>query len=237
MNFPRFPDRRSAGRDLAKHLSKFTGDSDIVVLALPRGGVPVAYEVAQALRAPLDVIVVRKLGFPGREELAIGAIASGGTLVIDPDLVAGVSQAELDAVATREVAELTRRERTYRDGRPPIEVNGKLAIVVDDGLATGASMRAAISALRERGVRRIVVAVPLASRQAVASLEREADSVVAVFVPEVLYAVGVHYKDFSQTTDKEVRDLLAQSVGRRERSWPNERRIERERLGNRRAAT
>lgn len=204
----RFADRRSAGRALATRLSAYAGRSDVVVLALPRGGVPVAYEIARSLKAPLDILVVRKLGYPGHEELAIGAIATGGTIVIDPSFVAGLSREQLDDVTNRERAELVRRERTYRNGRPPIDVKGKTVIVVDDGLATGASMHAAVRALHELEADRIVVAVPVASRQAVQSLQTEADAVVAASVPEGFFAVGAHYDDFSQTSDKEVRDLL-----------------------------
>ncbi len=204
----RFANRRTAGRFLADRLADYSGKPDVVVLALPRGGVPVGYEIAHQLRAPLDVLVVRKLGYPGHKELAIGAIASGGTIVIDPTFVAGISPEELDAVTSREIAELQRRDLTYRNGRPPIDVESKTVIVVDDGLATGASMRAAVRACRALHVGHIVVAVPVASRQAVASLWREADQVVAAVVPEIFYAVGAHYDDFSQTTDREVSRLL-----------------------------
>lgn len=208
VDFHRFVDRRTAGRILAGRLLGYAGNPNVVVLALPRGGVPVAYEVARALRAPLDVFVVRKLGYPGHEELAMGAIASGGTIVVDPTLASSLSPEQLDTVARRELAELRRREQAYRNGRRPVDVGGKTIIVVDDGLATGASMQAAVRALRKLDVERIVVAIPVASRQAIESLRPEVDDVVAVSVPEVFYAVGAHYEDFSQTTDGEVRELL-----------------------------
>jgi len=208
MTLPAFADRRSAGQILARRLDDYAGRNDAVVLALPRGGVPVAYEVARALRAPLDVFIVRKLGFPGHEELAIGAIASGGTIVVDPNFVLGLSREQLDAVTRKEYAELRRREQAYRDDRQSLDISGKTVIVVDDGLATGASMHAAVRALRERGAARIVVAVPVASPHAVESLKLEAHEVVAALIPDGFYAVGAYYEDFTQTTDEEVRELL-----------------------------
>jgi len=205
-----FRDRREAGRFLAGLLEKYRGRSDVIVLGLPRGGVPVAYEVATALGVPLDVFLVRKLGAPGREELAMGAIASGGVLVISDDVVRGLGIAPevVQQVAEREGRELTRREQAYREGRPFPEVAGKVVIVVDDGLATGSSMRAAIAALRGLGPARIVVAVPAAPESTCRELGELADEVVCATTPSPFFAVGNSYWDFTQTTDDEVRDLL-----------------------------
>jgi predicted phosphoribosyltransferase len=182
----------------------------VVVLGLPRGGVPVAVEVADALRAPLDVFMVRKLGVPGHEELALGAIASGGVRVLNLDVLAatGISDEEVEAVADRELAELERREASYRGGRAPLAVEGRVAIAVDDGLATGATMRAAARALRQRGASRIVVAVPVAPVQTCESLRRDAEEVVCALTPEPFAAVGRWYLDFSPVSDEEVRALL-----------------------------
>src|SRR5207302_345843 len=184
---------------------------DVLVLALPRGGVPVAYEVAHRLGAPLDVFVVRKLGVPGYEELAMGAVATGGVRVLNDQIVErlGLPEYVIDAVAAREHQELARRERLYRGGRPPPDVRGRTVILVDDGLATGATMRAAIMALRQLQPARIVVAVPTASPDTCKELKAEADDVVCAITPEPFLAVGHWYEDFSQTTDEEVRDLLA----------------------------
>jgi predicted phosphoribosyltransferase len=210
--WPAYANRRTAGTALAEKLQDYKRKENTVVLGLPRGGIPVAYEVAKALELPLDVLVVRKLGFPGREELAIGAIAAGGTVVADPSFAGVVSPGRFDAIAARESAELLRREKAYRSGRKPIDVKGKTVIVVDDGLATGASMYAAVRALRKLDARKIVVAIPVASQDAVESLRLEADEVVAPLVPEAFYAVGAHYEDFSQTSDQEVCDLLATAL-------------------------
>ena len=209
-----FADRQAAGRELAKHLSRYAGQDGIVVLGLPRGGVPVAYEVASVLQAPLDVLVVRKLGVPGQEELAMGAIASGGVLVLNAAIVAdaGVDRRTLDAVTELETDELARREEAYRGDREPVAVSGRTAILVDDGLATGATMRAAIASVRERGARSVVVAVPVAARQTIAELRRVVDDIVCPWAPDPFVAVGVWYRDFSATTDDEVRDLLAQGA-------------------------
>ena len=179
-------------------------------MALPRGGVPVAYEVAQALEAPLDVLLVRKLGVPGQEELAMGAIASGGVIVLNQDVVrlADIPRQMIERVAARELEELRRRERAYRDGSPVREVRGKTVIVIDDGLATGSTMRAAIQALRRRGAERVVVAVPTGSPEVCEEFETEADDVICAATPEPFEAVGLWYDDFSQTTDDEVRELL-----------------------------
>jgi predicted phosphoribosyltransferase len=206
----RFADRSAAGRELAERLSRYAGRKDIAVLGLPRGGVPVAYEVAAALAAPLDVFVVRKLGVPGHEELAMGAIASGGVRVLNERVVdeVGIDAPELEAVADRERAELERRERAYRGERDPIDVEGKTVIVVDDGLATGATMRAAITALRDRQADTIVVAVPTGSPQTCAEIGETVDEIVCARTPEEFTAVGVWYRDFEPTSDDEVRRLL-----------------------------
>jgi predicted phosphoribosyltransferase len=210
----RFRDRRDAGLTLARHLRARVADDRgtdrIVVLALPRGGVPVAYEVAVALDAPLDVFVVRKLGVPGHEELAMGAIASGGVIVLNEEVVQGLRiRAEvIDDVARREEHEVARREHAYREGRPPVDVAGVTVIVVDDGLATGSSMRAALAALRTLHPARIVVAVPAAPESTCRELRAEADDVVCATTPSPFYAVGQAYRDFTQTTDEEVRALL-----------------------------
>lgn len=205
-----FHDRLDAGRRLGAWLEGYADRSDVLVLALPRGGVPVAFEVARRLRAPLDVFVVRKLGVPGHEELAMGAIASGGVRVLNSNVVEALrlSEIDIDAVAELERAELERRERLYRGDRPPLAVHGRVVLLVDDGLATGASMRAAVAALRLLSPARIVVAVPVAEPSTCAILRGEADDVVCAATPEPLIAVGVWYQDFSQTTDEEVRALL-----------------------------
>jgi predicted phosphoribosyltransferase len=207
----RFADRRDAGRRLADELIQYAGQSDVVVLGLPRGGVPVAYEVAGALGAPLDVFVVRKLGVPGHEELAMGAIASGGVRVLNQDVVAatGVDPDEVERVAARELETLTGQERVYRGERRPVDVADRTAILVDDGLATGATMRAAITAVRERGASRIVVAVPTAPRETCEALRPEVDEVVCATTPDPFMAVGLWYADFSPVSDDEVRMLLA----------------------------
>jgi len=206
----RFRDRTDAGRRLAEKLAAYADRPDIVVLGLPRGGVPVAFEVARALAAPLDVFVVRKLGAPGHEELAMGAVATGGVRVLNDEVVhgLGIPEDRIDAVAARELQELARREHAYRDGRAPPDVTGKTVILVDDGLATGATMRAAVRALKQKGPQRIVVAVPAASPDTCAGLNAEADEVVCVITPEPFVAVGYWYDDFAQTTDAKVRDLL-----------------------------
>jgi putative phosphoribosyl transferase len=205
-----FRDRRDAGRKLAQRFDAFVGKPDVVVLALPRGGVPVAYEIAIRIRAPLDVLVVRKLGVPHHPEYAMGAIASGGIEVIDRRIVSviGVSQRDLDEVLRRERAELDRRERLFRMGRPAVDAAGKTVILVDDGLATGSSMAAAIDALRTREPARIVVAVPIAPPETCQTLGERADEMICLVTPEQMYAVGYWYADFTQTTDAEVRELL-----------------------------
>jgi putative phosphoribosyl transferase len=211
-----FHDRHHAGRILADRLQKYANRDDVVVLALPRGGVPVGYEVATALGVPLDVFVVRKLGIPGHEELAMGALASGGVRVVNRDVTALLPDVDrlLDAVTEREKLELERRERAYRDGRPRPDVSGKTVILVDDGLATGATMRAAAAALKQLGVGRLVVAVPVASRETCAEFENEVDETICAITPEPFYGVGQFYQDFSQTSDEEVRELLAKAAAR-----------------------
>jgi putative phosphoribosyl transferase len=208
-----FRDRAEAGRRLAEHLRHYAGRDDVAVLALPRGGVPVAYEVAKALGAPLDVFLVRKLGVPGYEELAMGAIASGGSRVLNPEVVQGlrIPPQVIEEVAAQEMGELRRRERAYRDALPPTDVRGKTVILVDDGLATGSTMRAAAEALRRLGPDRIVVAVPTAARQTCDEFRDVVDEVVCATTPEPFHAVGLWYEDFSQTGDDEVRDLLARA--------------------------
>jgi predicted phosphoribosyltransferase len=207
----RFANRREAGAYVANHLTRFANRDDVVVLALPRGGVPVAYEVAQMLRAPLDVFVVRKLGMPGHEEFAMGAIASGGVRVLNEDAVTWYrpSAATIDQVTRIERAELERRERAYRDGRPPVSVDGCVAILIDDGLATGSTMRAAVLAVRRLNPSRVIVAVPVGAAETCQALRSLADEVVCPLTPHPFSAVGLSYRDFSQTTDEEVRDLLA----------------------------
>lgn len=209
----RFRDRRDAGQWLAADLHAYAGRTDVIVLALPRGGVPVGYEVAATLGAPLDVFVVRKLGLPGHEELAMGALASGGVRVLDEELirVARVRPAEVSRVTTAEQAELERRERRYRGDRPFPDLRGKTAILVDDGLATGSTMRAAVTALRLEGPTRVVVAVPVAAAETCDALRALADDVICAVTPEPFHAVGLWYDDFSQTTDDEVRELLEKS--------------------------
>jgi predicted phosphoribosyltransferase len=206
----RFRNRAEAGRELATKLGKYANRRDVIVFGLPRGGVPVAYEVAKALGAPLDVFVVRKLGFPMHPELAMGAIASGGVRVVDDRLIRdfGITDVELAAVAREEERELERRELRYRDQRPFPDVRGKTAILVDDGLATGSTMRAAAVALRAQEPKQVVVAVPVAAVETCDEFRDEVDDVVCAVTPEPFYAVGLWYEDFSQTSDEEVHDLL-----------------------------
>jgi predicted phosphoribosyltransferase len=209
-----FHDRTEAGQYLAPNLEAYADRPDVIVLALPRGGVPVAFEVAQALRAPLDVFLVRKLGVPGHEELAMGALASGGLRVLNDDVVRSlhIPFRVIDSVIGNERKELERRERSYRGDRPAPNVRGRTVILVDDGLATGSTMRAAIAALRQQRPARIVVAVSVASSETCAELHDEADEAICAMMPEPFYAVGDHYQDFSQTTDVEVRDLLRRAT-------------------------
>jgi putative phosphoribosyl transferase len=208
-----FADRAEAGSRLAKQLAAYAGRPDVVVLALPRGGLPVAEPVAAALGAPLDVLVVRKLGVPGHEELAMGAIVSGGGRVLNESVLQqlDIPDVVIDTVAAREEREMARREHAYRGDRPPIEFGGKTVIIVDDGLATGATMRAAVAGVRQRRPARIVVAIPVAAADACAALRREADEVICVAAPESFFAVGQWYDDFSQTTDAEVHAILSRA--------------------------
>jgi putative phosphoribosyl transferase len=207
-----FHDRSEAGQLLGRAVGERLRDrSDLIVLALPRGGVPVGYEVARALQVPLDVFIVRKLGVPGHEELAMGAIASGGVRVINEDVLrhVPVSKNAIEAVSARELVELGRRERIYRGSKPPLDVGGRTVVVVDDGLATGSTMRAAVRALRQMHAEAIIVAVPVAAREACEDLRREVDDIICLRMPEPFEAVGLWYQDFTQTTDEEVHALLA----------------------------
>ena len=214
----RFRDRHDAGRRLAALLEEYAGARDAIVLALPRGGVPVAYEVARRLGVPLDIFLVRKLGLPGHEELAMGAIATGGVRVLNPDVVEAlrVDEATIDAVAEAELRELARREEAYRGVRPPPALRGRTVILVDDGLATGSTMRAAVAAVRGQEPRKVVVAVPVAAAETCEALRGEVDDVVCALTPDPFRAVGLWYEDFDQTDDEEVRALLARARGEAE---------------------
>ena len=210
-----FRDRSEAGRFLADKLSEYTDRRDVIVLGLPRGGIPVAYEVAQKLHAPLDVFTVRKLGVPGHEELAMGAIASGGVRVLNHDVLSyiRIPDEEIDRVAANELRERERRERLYRGARPPLEVRDRVVIVVDDGLATGSTMRAAVKALRQKGPKQLVVAAPVGARETCDSFKDEVDVVcLCALTPEPFQAVGLWYVNFEQTTDDEVRSLLTRAM-------------------------
>ncbi len=216
---PIFRDRTDAGRVLATRLGAYADRADALVLGLPRGGVPVAREVARALRLRLDVFLVRKLGVPGHEELAMGAIASGGVRVLNTEVVANlrIPEAVIEEVAAAQTRELERREHVYRGARPPTEVRGLGVILVDDGMATGATMRAAVAALRPRGPRRIVVAVPVAAEPTCSDLAEAVDEVVCAFTPDPFYAVGLWYVDFAETSDAEIARMLAET-GKGERA-------------------
>jgi predicted phosphoribosyltransferase len=205
-----FRNRAEAGELLAKKLKSYADRHDVVVFALPRGGVPVAHAVARALHAPLDVFVVRKLGVPGHEELAMGAIASGGVIVWNDDVLTmlGLSDDAIDDVAAQEQQELIRREHLYRGNRPPTDVAGRTVILVDDGIATGATMRAAIAAVRQQGAQHVVVATPTIARDTYETMRTSVDEIVSVLIPDEFLAVGQWFSDFSQTTDDEVRRLL-----------------------------
>jgi putative phosphoribosyl transferase len=206
----RFKNRVQAGKLLAHALDAYAGRADVVVLALPRGGVPVGYAVARELDVDLDVLVVRKLGAPGQEELAIGAVASGGIQVIHHDMVAelGIPKDYVQALAARKLAEVAQRDELFHGGRPPVALAGRVAILVDDGVATGATMEAAVKALNAAGLARVVVAVPVASTEAVHTLRPLVDQLVCLKVPEPFFAIGIWYDDFEQTSDAEVIDLL-----------------------------
>jgi putative phosphoribosyl transferase len=205
-----YPDRTSAGKFLGHKLREYTNRDDVLVLAIPRGGVPVAFEVADSLDAPLDIFVVRKLGVPGREELAMGAIATGGIRLLNKTVVDHfkISSTLIDAITKREMLELERRQRTYRGDRPEPEVAGKVVILVDDGLATGSTMRAAVQALRHEAPAKIIVAVPVSAVEACDKKKMGADEIVWGATPEPFYEVGRWYDDFSQTTDQEVAELI-----------------------------
>ena len=205
-----FRNRAEAGQQLASRLGKYANRDDVIVLGVPRGGVPIAFEVATALNLPLDIFVLRKLGVPGHEELAFGAIGSGGVRVLDRQIVeaVGLSELVIELVTRAERAELARREQIYRGGRPPLDVRGKTVILVDDGIATGSSLRAGVRALRQMQPAAIVIAAPVAPRSTVNRLRREVDDVVCVEIPERFYGVGQFYHDFSQVSDEEVNELL-----------------------------
>ena len=209
-----FANRIEAGQLLAEKLVEYAGRDDVIVLGLPRGGVPVAFEVAHRLGAPLDVFIVRKLGVPGFEELAAGAIACGGVRVLNEDVMRSIPHADeaIEAVTARETTELERREQIYRQGRPAPELRHRIVILVDDGLATGATMRAAVKALRQSGAAKIVVAVPVGPPETCRELEEEADETICLSTPEFFQAVGQYYEDFSQTSDEDVRELLSQAA-------------------------
>jgi len=217
-HYARFQNRTEAGQQLATRLKPYANRPDVLVLGLPRGGVPVAYEVAKTLNAPLDLCLVRKLGVPGHKELAMGAIASGGVRVLNYDVISwlGISGTTIDAVAARELQELQRRDRVYRGDRPVPNIRDRIVILVDDGIATGSTMRAAISVLKPQQPASLIVAVPVAPPETCDVIRAEVDEVVCLMIPEMFYAIGLWYEDFSQTTDEEVRDLLArQSVNHR----------------------
>jgi predicted phosphoribosyltransferase len=220
-----YRDRVDAGKQLAKRLTDYADRDDVLVLALPRGGVPVAYEVAKSLRVPLDIFLVRKLGVPGHEELAMGAISTGGVRVLNDDVVSylGIPGDVIDAVAAGELKELERRERAYRGNRPEPDVRGKTVILIDDGLATGSTMRAAAAALRQQNPARIIVAVPVSAPQICDEYRMGVDEIICAKTPEPFLGVGMWYEDFSQTTDDEVRALL--SKARHDANQTNQREL------------
>ena len=221
-----FRDRIEAGERLAARLARYANRHDVIVLGIPRGGIPVAFQVAKALHVPLDIFLSRKLGVPGQEELAFGAIASGGIRVLDREVIESVaiSGAEIERIAAEVKHELDRREKLYRGGRPPLNLRGRTVLLIDDGIATGSSMRAAIDAIRQLQPARLVVAVPVAPRRTCELLERAVDELVAVLMPENFYAIGQFYEDFSQTSDEEVADLLRQAAEPAARSDVHEQR-------------
>ncbi len=209
-----FANRREAGRLLARQLQSYANRSDVLILALPRGGVPVGYEVAVALHAPLDVFIVRKIGAPWNEELAIGAVASGGAWRLDQSIIyeLGISQHDIERIVERESREVQRRERVYRGNIPFPNLDGRIVILVDDGLATGSSMLVAAEAIRRQSPNQLIVAAPVASESAAEAVRRIADDCVVLMMPEPLYGIGMYYEDFSQTTDDEVLTLLQRSA-------------------------
>lgn len=210
----RFRDRTEAGQMLATQLMEYAHRPDVIVLALPRGGVPVGHEIAKALGAPLDVFIVRKLGVPGYEELAMGAIATGGVRVLNEDVITAlrVRDEVIDMVAAAEQRELERRERLYRNDRPPLNVQGRIVILVDDGIATGATIRAAAAALYQQQPTRLIIAAPVAAPETCTELSAEVDELTCVVTPEPFYAISLWYEDFSPTTDEEVREYLERSA-------------------------
>ncbi|UZQ53295.1 phosphoribosyltransferase [Trichothermofontia sichuanensis B231] len=214
----RFRDRHEAGKHLARQLVSYAGDPKVWVLALPRGGVPVAFEVAQALAVPLDICVVRKLGVPGQPELAMGAIAAGEVRILNVALIQelGISEATIEAITQRELQELDRRERLYRGDRPPPHLEGQVVILIDDGLATGATMRAAIAVVQSAHPQRLVVAVPVAASAVCQELREQVDEVICTLIPPSLQAIGLWYDDFSQTSDAEVQRLLSLAMAYRQ---------------------
>lgn len=220
-HYARFPNRTVAGQQLAARLTSYADRSDMLVLGLPRGGVPVAYEVAKALHAPLDICLVRKLGVPAHKELAMGAIAAGGVRVLNYDVVSwlGISGKTIDEVAAKELKELQRRDRAYRGDRPQPEIRDRTVILVDDGIATGATIRAAIAVIKSQQPARLIVATPVAPPSTCEELKAEVDEVVCLMTPELFYAIGLWYEDFSQTTDDEVRELLARPTTRQQHSF------------------
>jgi len=211
-----FTNRKEAGIELARLLTRYASRPDVIVLGVPRGGVPVAFEVAAALRAPLDIFVLRKLGVPGHEELAFGAIASRGIRILDSDVIngLGLSQLDIELVTAEEKQELQRRELTYRGGRPALDVQGFVVILVDDGIATGSSIRAAIRAIRQMNPARIVIATPVAPASTCNRLRSEVDELVCAETPEYFYGVGQFYEDFSQVSDEDVKELLDRAARR-----------------------
>jgi len=215
-----FRNRAEAGRELAGCLSKYSSTTDLLVLGIPRGGVPVAFEVAKQLHAPLDVLIVRKLGVPGQEELGFGAIASGGLRFLDAEIVeaVGISKRNLERITETEEKELKRRERAYRGARPPFDASGRTVIVVDDGIATGSSMQVAINAVRQMNPSHLIVAVPVAPVSTCHRLQAKVDDLVCVYMPRSFYAIGQYYEDFSQVSDEVVTELLAQAMPRKSRS-------------------
>ncbi|MDM9381352.1 phosphoribosyltransferase [Chlorogloeopsis sp. ULAP01] len=215
----KFHDRAEAGKMLARRLAAYANRPDVLVVALPRGGVPVAFEVAEALHAPLDICIVRKLGVPHHKELAMGAIAAGGIRVLNYDVISwlGISSKTIDEVATKELRELQRRDHVYRGERPPLDVRNRIVILLDDGIATGSTIRAAIAILRQQHPQRIVVAVPVAPLATCQELQTEVEEIVCLSTPEPLYAIGLWYENFSQTTDEEVRELLARQFAASDR--------------------
>jgi putative phosphoribosyl transferase len=212
----RFRDRTEAGHLLAIRLKDYANRPDVIVLGLPRGGVPVAFEVAKALNLPLDICLVRKLGVPGHKELAMGAIATGGVRVLNHDVLKwlNISDKTIDEVAAKELKELRRRDRIYRGDRPQLDIRDRTVILIDDGLATGATMKAAIAVLKLQQPKQIIVAIPVAPLEARNALRAEVDKVVCLATPEPFYAIGLWYEDFTQTTDEEVRELLANCFAR-----------------------